>query len=52
MATSSVPGADNMIFELKGLVIDDTDVQEESEDFCWSLVGRFLTDKAVHFVSM
>lgn len=55
MTSSLVPVSDNMNVDAIGLeclVIDNYDVREEYEDLHWNLVGRFLIDKVIHFVSM
>ena len=36
----------------EGLVLDDSDIRPVMEDFRWALIGRFLTEKVIHFVSM
>lgn len=36
----------------EGFIISDEDVQEEEQDLHWCLVGRFLTEKPIHFISM
>lgn len=35
-----------------GVVFDEEDVLEEMVDLKWCLIGRFLTDKTIHFQSM
>lgn len=35
-----------------GVVFDETDVSKEVENLSLCLVGRFMTDKAIHFLSM
>lgn len=35
-----------------GLILEDADVMDDAEDLKWSLVVRFLTEKAIHFESM
>ena len=42
----------NVDLEEEGLVIEDVDLDVQTEDFRWCLVGRILTDKVVNFGAM
>ena len=42
----------NVDLEEVGLVIEDTDLDVQTEDFRWCLVGRILIDKVVNFRAM
>lgn len=35
-----------------GMVFDENDVPEDAEELRWCLIGRFMTDTSLHFMSM
>ncbi|XVF73664.1 hypothetical protein PTKIN_Ptkin13bG0000900 [Pterospermum kingtungense] len=45
----------NMVIEdgdKGGVIIGDEDINCEKDDFVWCLVGRFMMEKKINFVSM
>ncbi|KAL2470562.1 DUF4283 domain-containing protein [Abeliophyllum distichum] len=42
----------SLMDEEQGVELQGDDVIQEKEDYHYCLVGRFLTDRVIHFVSM